>query len=156
MLATSLITGSLDFDNVQKSVNLFKQNLLFDGSNQVFIKMNNLNLDVDFSKEVTLEQNMISRTQTGEPFHTDYVRLRKGGLGGQLFSFFSSCTDPNGIEKILQQLSLINDAAQKIPNEFKIITKSSELKDNFKYKIFSSLIGIEGNIKILIYRRTYN
>jgi hypothetical protein len=42
VLATSIINGSIQFDDLEKANNIMKQNILIDGNNQVFIAFKKL------------------------------------------------------------------------------------------------------------------
>jgi microsomal dipeptidase-like Zn-dependent dipeptidase len=112
-------------------------------------------LDLDLSKETSEETQQKIIERFGTPLQTDLPRLNKGLVGGLVWSMFSNCSDPLGLEKILQQLSVISTLEKKYPDKFKVITSPSQIKPTFKEKKIVSILGIEGgqvinsNLKVL-------
>jgi membrane dipeptidase len=79
-------------------------------------------------------------------FHTDIVRLRRGGVGGQFFSVYVPCqfTGHAAVTAVLEQIELVHAIAERYPADLRIARTADQAESAFADGKIASLLGAEG------------
>lgn len=149
----------LDFLNTQNQLinpqerakYLLNQVPLIDGHNDLptvlyELQQNNWNLDI--SREPTPEEDQRILNLTGSKIHTTIPRILKGQLGGQFWSTWVSCKEPNPLKTTFEKFSVVYSMVERYPNNFKIALTAADIWKSFREKKVASLFGIEGGHSI--------
>ncbi len=89
--------------------------------------------------------------ESGDPAgHTDLVRLRRGGVGGQFWSVYVSSTlpEPEAAVATLSQLDVVRQFIDRYGEHLAFATTAAEVSAAFAAGRIASLIGVEGGHSI--------
>ena len=83
-------------------------------------------------------------------YHTDIVRLRKGGVGAQFWSVYVSATlpGPEQVEETLDQIGLMQQIFRRYPTVFEPAVTAADVRRIEKAGRIASLLGVEGGGQI--------
>ncbi len=83
-------------------------------------------------------------------FHTDIVRLRKGGVGGQFWSVWvdAKLPGPEQVERTLEQIGLMQQIFRRYPTVFEPAVTAADVRRIEKAGRIASLLGVEGGGQI--------
>ncbi len=126
----------------QKALKIHKKALIVDGHNDITSPM----YDEDFS----LTSNSFGKYHLdGDPFHSDFSRLKNGNITGVFFSIYVSRTyaekEPKG--SMMRAMSLIDTVyreTEKNPDKMMIATSTKDIREAKKKGKIAALMGIEG------------
>ncbi|KAJ3313252.1 dipeptidase 1 (renal) [Boothiomyces sp. JEL0838] len=98
------------------------------------------------------KDDVLNVTVLPQSFHTDIVRMREGGLTGQIWSAYIGCEKDltkkgDFILKTLQQIDIVKQLIKDNP-DFAYAAEADDIISLFKQGKISSLIGIEGGHQI--------
>jgi membrane dipeptidase len=84
------------------------------------------------------------------PMHTDIVRLRAGGLGGQFWSVYVSPQLPGAeaVQATIDQIDLVKRLVERHPDTFELALTAADVIRIHKAGKIASLIGLEGGHSI--------
>ena len=82
--------------------------------------------------------------------HTDFPRLRKGGVGVQFWSVYVPCdqTGDAAVTAVVQQVELVHTLAQRYPDELRLVGTAAQAREAFAAGRIASLLGAEGGHSI--------
>jgi len=106
-----------------------------------------------------LRKNWTSETVEGAPWrclHTDIPRLRKGGVGAQLWSVFLPTTGNDGrpidpataIALTLEQIDVVHRMCELYPDVFEMVEHAGDIERIFAEGKIPSMCGVEGGHQI--------
>jgi membrane dipeptidase len=79
------------------------------------------------------------------PGHTDFARLRRGGVGGQFWSVFVPGEIGSGFARMqLEQIDLARRMIARYPGQLELCWSAREVRDAFDRGRIASLLGMEG------------
>jgi membrane dipeptidase len=84
------------------------------------------------------------------PLHTDIPRLRRGGVGGQLWSVYVpvELAGPAAVQAVLEQIDVVHRLAELYPDTFEMAATADDVLRIHRAGRIASLIGIEGGHSI--------
>jgi membrane dipeptidase len=84
------------------------------------------------------------------PLHTDIPRLRRGGVGGQLWSVYVpvELTGPAAVQAVVEQMDVVRRLAERYPDTFELAATSADVVRIHKAGRIASLMGVEGGHSI--------
>lgn len=135
----------------QRAKYILTQVPLIDGHNDlptVLYELQNQNFNFDISKEPTVEEDARILNLTGSKIHTTIPRILKGQLGGQFWSTWVSCKEPNPLKTTFEKFSVVYSMVERYPNNFKIALTAADIWKSFRERKVASLFGIEGGHSI--------
>ena len=80
-------------------------------------------------------------------FHTDFVRLREGGVGAQFWSaYISNDSIPTGaaLRHALREIDMVQRLTQQYPQRLELARTAADIERIQRQKKVASLIGVEG------------
>lgn len=82
--------------------------------------------------------------------HTDIPRLRRGGVGAQIWSVWvpTTITGPEAVQTTLDQIDIVHRLVAQYPEAFELARSSSDIERIEKSGRIASLIGMEGGHSI--------
>lgn len=140
LLSQVLALGRLDVE-LDRAYRIIKENILIDSHNDFPEKLadlykgeiNNRNLDL-----------------LDSAFHTDFDRMQKGGVKGQIWSAYVKCWDDawsDAVLATLEQIDLIHRMIQDY-SVLELALTSRDIRDIAGRGKIASLIGLEGGHSI--------
>ena len=83
-------------------------------------------------------------------YHTDFDRLRAGGVGGQFWSVWVSADLPQvqQVKDTLDQIGMVHSLAARYPQHITLVRTAAQLRAAHKAGRIGSLIGVEGGGQI--------
>ena len=130
-----------DASLVKRAKTLHKRVPLIDGHND---------LPWQYRKRVNRALSKIDIAESQQELHTDIVRLREGGLGGQFWSVYV----PNELEPgefvraTIEQIDVVYNMLRRYPDTFELTRTADQLERGFQSGKIVSLIGMEGGHSI--------
>ncbi len=78
--------------------------------------------------------------------HTDYPRMREGGLDGLFFSIFMSgrVTGPPAVKRSLEQIDAVRRLTESRPDAMVLATTAADIRAAHKEGKIAALLGMEG------------
>ncbi|CAL8086935.1 unnamed protein product [Orchesella dallaii] len=78
--------------------------------------------------------------------HTDLIRLKRGGVGAQLWSAYVPCSAQHldGVQIAVEQIDVIRRLVEKYPAQLRLVTNAKEVEAAHHSGRIASLIGVEG------------
>jgi membrane dipeptidase len=126
----------------EEGLRIHRQALLIDGHNDLPWQLRE-KADLSFEK--------IDLRQPQPKIHTDIPRLRKGGVGAQLWSaFVPSRTARKGtaVRDTLEQIEVIRRMVRTYPDVFEMAATADDIERIHRQGKIASLIGVEGGHSI--------
>jgi membrane dipeptidase len=82
--------------------------------------------------------------------HTDFPRLRAGGVGVQFWSVYVPCrlNGDSAVTAVIQQAELVHTLAAQYPSQLRIVGTAHEAREAFAEGRIASLLGAEGGHSI--------
>ncbi len=126
----------------QKALKIHKKALIVDGHNDITSPM----YDEDFS----LTANSLGKFHLdGDPFHSDFSRIKTGNITGLFFSIYVSRTyeeeSPFGsMSRAMNLIDTVYREAEKNPDKMMIATSTKDIREAKKKGKIAALMGIEG------------
>jgi membrane dipeptidase len=80
--------------------------------------------------------------------HTDIPRLRAGGVGGQFWSVFVPCSEPDPVRTVLQQIDRARRMIDRYPDAFEFAGSADDIERIAGEGRVASLLGAEGGHSI--------
>ncbi len=126
----------------KKAMKIHKSALIVDGHNDITSPM--------FDEDFDLTSDSRSRYHLdGDPFHTDFARLKAGNITGVFFSIYVSRryaeNEPKGsMRRANDLIDTVYREAEKYPNQMIIATSSDDIRKAKKKGKVAALMGIEG------------
>lgn len=89
-------------------------------------------------------------TKPQPSLHTDFARLRAGGLGGQFWSVYvpASLAGPEAVRATLEQVDIVHRMVERWPDALELATSAGEVEAAFGRGRIASLMGMEGGHSI--------
>ncbi|HYL04710.1 MAG TPA: dipeptidase [Thermoanaerobaculia bacterium] len=84
------------------------------------------------------------------PLHTDIPRLRRGCVGGQLWSVYVpvELAGPAAVQAVLEQIDVVHRLAELYPDTFELAASAGDVVRIHRAGRIASLIGVEGGHSI--------
>lgn len=126
----------------QKALQIHKKALIVDGHNDITSPM----YDEDFS----LASNSLGKYHLdGDPFHTDFSRIKKGNITGVFFSIyvsrdFAEKTPFGSMKRAMNLIDTVYREAEKYPDKMMIAASTKDIRLAKKQGKIAALMGIEG------------
>ena len=142
MLAGAAGISAQGGDLLARARALHREVPLIDGHNDYPWALRENNAERDLNKlDIRLRQPKI---------HTDILRLREGGVGGQFWSVYVPVTlqGPAAVLATLEQIDVVHRMVRKYPTTFELATTAGDIERIFKAGRIASLIGMEGGHSI--------
>ncbi len=119
------------------------QNILIDTHNDLPWAFRDLVKDRVFSGTINLEIGS-NRTMT------DIPRLKKGLVGGQIWSVFVDCKYANkdAVRATQEQIDTVVQMTERYPSFFRMARSTSDIRELYRQGYFPSLSGMEGGHQI--------
>jgi membrane dipeptidase len=82
--------------------------------------------------------------------HTDFPRLRQGGVGVQFWSVYVPCdlAGDAAVTAVVQQIELVHTLAERYPDELRLVGTAAQAREAFAAGRIASLLGAEGGHSI--------
>ncbi len=82
--------------------------------------------------------------------HTDILRLRQGGVGGQFWSVFvpTSLDSSQYVSATMEQIDLVYNMIRRYPETFQLALDAEQVETAFDHGKIASMIGMEGGHSI--------
>lgn len=131
-----------DINIWKKALQIHKKALIVDGHNDITSPM----YDEDFS----LASSSVGKFHLdGDPFHSDFSRLRTGNITGLFFSIYVSRTfeeeSPFGaMSRAMNLIDTVYREAEKNPDKMMIATSTKDIREAKKKGKIAALMGVEG------------
>lgn len=126
----------------KKALKIHNKAIIVDGHNDITSPM----YDEDFS----LTTNSLGKFHLdGDPFHTDFSRIKNGNITGLFFSIYVSRTfaekDPKGsMRRAMDLIDTVYRETEKNPDKMMIATSTKDIREAKKKGKIAALMGIEG------------
>jgi membrane dipeptidase len=103
--------------------------------------------EVDETRSDAFEVDL---TQPQPRLHTDFPRLRAGGVGMQFWSVYVPCrlTGDAAVTAVIQQAELVHTLAARYPSQLRIVSTAAEARAAFADGRIASMLGAEGGHSI--------
>lgn len=85
--------------------------------------------------------------QVQPDFHTDLIRLRKGGVGGQFWSVYvpaSTARRGTALRETLEQIDVVHAMVEHYPRHLELATSAADVTRIHEQGKIACLIGVEG------------
>ena len=130
----------------ERARTLLKSTPLVDGHNDLPWALRVLP-EVDETRSAAFEVDL-EQPQPG--LHTDFPRLRSGGLGMQFWSVYVPCrlTGDAAVTAVIQQAELVHTLAAQYPSQLRIVSTAAEARAAFADGRIASMLGAEGGHSI--------
>ncbi|CAF2405730.1 unnamed protein product [Rotaria sp. Silwood2] len=134
--------------NEQRARDILTQNPLIDGHND-WASVIRAILRNNISDHDLYNMTQYDR-KNNTPSQTDITRLRKGLVGGQFWSIYTSCVHQgkDAIISFMEQIDLMNRIIEKYSDVFQLVKTADEIRQAFQAKRIASLFGVEGGQSI--------
>jgi membrane dipeptidase len=125
---------------------LLKSTPLVDGHNDLPWALRSLP-GVDETRSAAFEVDL---TKPQPELHTDFPRLRAGGLGMQFWSVYVPCrlSGDAAVTAVVQQAELVHTLAAQYPSQLRIVGTAAEARAAFADGRIASMLGAEGGHSI--------
>ena len=125
---------------------LLKSTPLVDGHNDLPWALRALP-EVDETRSAAFEVDL---SQPQPRLHTDFPRLRAGGVGMQFWSVYVPCqlTGDAAVTAVVQQAELVHTLAAQYPSQLRIVGTAAEARAAFADGRIASMLGAEGGHSI--------
>ncbi|HYQ69530.1 dipeptidase [Actinophytocola sp.] len=125
---------------------LLKSTPLVDGHNDLPWALRSLP-GVDETRSAAFEVDL---TKPQPELHTDFPRLRAGGLGMQFWSVYVPCrlSGDAAVTAVVQQAELVHTLAAQYPSQLRIVGTAAEARAAFAEGRIASMLGAEGGHSI--------
>ena len=92
----------------------------------------------------------IDISQAQPDLHTDILRLREGGLGGQFWSVYVSASlkTEELVRATMEQIDVVYNMIDRYPETFQLALTADQVEQAFQAGKVASLIGVEGGHSI--------
>jgi membrane dipeptidase len=130
----------------ERARDLLKSTPLVDGHNDLPWALRSLP-EVDETRSDASEVDLL---QAQPQLHTDFPRLRAGGLGMQFWSVYVPCrlTGDAAVTAVIQQAELVHTLAARYPSQLRIAGTVEEARQAFADGRIASMLGAEGGHSI--------
>jgi membrane dipeptidase len=130
----------------ERARTLLKSTPLVDGHNDLPWALRLLP-EVDETRSAAFEVDL-EQPQPG--LHTDFPRLRAGGVGMQFWSVYVPCrlTGDAAVTAVIQQAELVHTLAAQYPSQLRIVSTAAEARAAFADGRIASMLGAEGGHSI--------
>ncbi len=130
----------------ERARELLKSTPLVDGHNDLPWALRELP-EVDETRSAAFEVDL---EQSQSQLHTDFPRLRAGGVGVQFWSVYVPCrlTGDAAVTSVVQQAELVHTLAERYPSQLRIVSTADEARTAFAEGRIASLLGAEGGHSI--------
>ena len=128
-----------------EAVKILTEAPLVDGHNDVPEQLR------DRVKDHLERLDLASDTSTLDPpMHTDIPRLRKGHVGGQLWSVYvpTTLTGPAAVQFLFEQIDVVHRMTERYPETFTMAYTAADVERIFRAGRIACLIGMEGGHSI--------
>jgi membrane dipeptidase len=80
------------------------------------------------------------------PLHTDWPRLRRGGVGAQLWSVYVPATlgGPAAVEAVVDQIDVVHRLVERYPETLELASTAADIARIHRAGRVASLVGVEG------------
>lgn len=132
--------------SIERARALLKSTPLVDGHNDLPWALRLLP-EVDETRSAA-DQVDLSQSQPG--LHTDFPRLRAGGVGMQFWSVYVPCrlSGDAAVTAVVQQAELVHTLAARYPSQLRIVGTAAEARAAFAEGRIASMLGAEGGHSI--------
>ncbi|MFV0387550.1 MAG: dipeptidase [Pyrinomonadaceae bacterium] len=126
----------------KKALKIHQKALIIDGHNDITSPM--------YDEDLDLTTNTVGKFhKDGDPFHTDFARLKKGNITGEFFSIYVSRTwaekEPKGsARRAMNLIDTVYREAEKYPNKMMMAYSTADILRAKKQGKLAALMGIEG------------
>lgn len=88
----------------------------------------------------------VDLTKPQPRFHTDFDRLRAGGVGAQFWSVYVPCrlAGDAAVTAVFQQVELVHTLAERYSSQLRLVYTAAETRAAFAEGRIASLLGAEG------------
>jgi membrane dipeptidase len=119
---------------------------LVDGHNDLPWALRSLP-EVDATRSAAFEVDL---REPQPRLHTDFPRLRAGGVGMQFWSVYVPCrfTGDAAVTAVVQQAELVHTLAARYPSQLRIVGTAEEARAAFADGRIASMLGAEGGHSI--------
>lgn len=144
LMATTLAQAQTPEETALK---VLSEHPIIDGHNDVPAQIRG-RFDSDFS-QFDFRDTLETLGTAEKPMHTDIMRLRKGGVGGQ---FWSVWIDPElppaeAVERVIQQIDVVHQMVARY-DDLELALSADGIEQAQKAGRIASLIGMEGGHSI--------
>lgn len=125
-----------------QAVQLHRQSLVIDGHND---------LPWQLREKASPSFEALDLNQLQPEFHTDLVRLRKGGVGGQFWSVYvpaSTAGRGTALRETLEQIDLVRAMIKHYPKQLELAESADAVTRIRQQGKIACLIGVEGGHSI--------
>jgi membrane dipeptidase len=121
---------------------LLRATPLVDGHNDLPWALRSLP-EVDETRSAAFEVDL---RQPQPRLHTDFPRLRAGGMGMQFWSVYVPCrlSGDEAVTAVVQQAELVHTLAEQYPSQLRIVGTAAEAREAFADGKIASMLGAEG------------
>lgn len=127
-----------------KALKIHKKAIIVDGHNDITSPM----VDEDYD----LRNSSVGKFHLGgDPFHTDIVRLKAGGLTGEFFAIYvsgSTMRTGGAMRRAMDMIDATNREVERNPDSLVSCTTAAEIRRAKKQNKTCILMGIEGGYVI--------
>jgi membrane dipeptidase len=136
----------VDSPSIERAQALLKATPLVDGHNDLPWALRQLP-EVDETRSAAFEVDL---EQPQPRLHTDFPRLRAGGVGMQFWSVYVPCrlTGDAAVTAVVQQVELVHTLAAQYPSQLRIVSTAAEARAAFADGRIASMLGAEGGHSI--------
>ena len=130
----------------ERAREMLKSTPLVDGHNDLPWALRQLP-EVDETRSAAFEVDL---EQPQSDLHTDFPRLRAGGVGVQFWSVYVPCrlTGDAAVTAVIQQAELVHTLAERYPSQLRIVSTAEQARAAFADGRIASLLGAEGGHSI--------
>ena len=88
----------------------------------------------------------IAADTSAETLHTDLQRLRRGGVGAQVWSVYVPAELPaaDAVLAVIEQIDLVHRMVQRYPETLALVRSAGEIEQQHRQGRIACLVGVEG------------
>lgn len=124
----------------QKAMQIHKRAIIVDGHNDIPSPM--------YAENFSLSSDTLGKFhKDGDPFHTDFSRLKKSGITGEFFAIYVSgefVKTGGAARHALDLIDTVYREAENNPDKMMICTSAAQIRQAKKQNKLCALMGIEG------------